>query len=328
MSTEEKLMQRVINLIEKRGQSSVKKSSTLAKLDITTYEPLNGAIKYFVDEFWFDFLHPALISLACESVGGRPEITVDIGAAFVLLAGAADIHDDIIDESTSKGPQLTVYGKYGRDIAVLSGDLLLMKGLYVLNEGLGSISQDKRQMILDSINQAFLEMCGGESKETSWRRRMNISREDYLEIIKQKVAASEAATRIGAILGCGTESEIELLSHYGRTFGILMTLRNEFIDVFEADELGNRLKKECLPLPILIAFQDDSRKKEILQLLQNKLTEKSIERILDLTLDFGETQKLVNDMKNWIENENSLISPLKHCKKELEFWLLATTEDI
>lgn len=328
MAPEEKLMKQAINLIEKRGQKAVEAARKIAFLDDTQYEPLNEAIKYFMDEFWFDFLHPALISLACEAVGGNVEDATGIGAAFVLLAGAADIHDDIIDESEIKEPYPTVYGKFGRAIAVLSGDILLLKGLYTLDEELKAVSKDKQKVILESTRKAFLELCGGEAREASWRGKMEISREDYLEIIKQKAVASEAAARIGAILGGGTEREIELLGHYGRTFGILMTLRNEFIDVFEPEELGNRFEKECLPLPILIAFHDNSRKTEILQLLGKKLTKKNIERIVDLSMGFKETQILVRDMKKWVENEFSVLSHISHCKEDLELLLLALLEDI
>ncbi len=328
MAPEEKLMQRAMDLIEKRGQKAVEKSRQLARQENTEYGPLNEAIKYFMEEFWFDFLHPALISLACEAVGGTAEEATDIGAALVLLAGAADLHDDIIDESKIKEPFQTVYGKFGRDIAVLSGDVLLLKGLFVLSEGLKPFSKDKEKLVLESVRQAFLELCGGEARETDWRRKMEISTTDYLEIIKQKSAGSEAATRIGAILGGGTAREVEILAHYGRTFGILLTLRNEFIDVFEPNELRNRLKKECLPLPVLIAFHDETRKSKILQLLKKELTAKNVEIILDLSLDFKESRLLVEDMKSWVENEISLISAIPNCQKDLKFLLQAALEDI
>ena len=66
------------------------------------YEPLREALRYFMEELCYDASHPTLLSLACEAVGGNPDATTDIGAALVLLAGAADIHDDIIDQSLTK----------------------------------------------------------------------------------------------------------------------------------------------------------------------------------------------------------------------------------
>ncbi len=321
-------MQRAIDIMQNRGQIAVEKSKQFALQDDTGYKPLNEAVKYFMDEFWFDFLHPALISLACEAVGGKVEKTVNIGAAIVLLAGAADIHDDIIDESMIKEPYPTVFGKFGRDLAILAGDALLLKGLYVLHDGCVPLSKQQKQGVLESVKRAFLEICGSEAKEASLRGKTDISEEDYLGIIRQKAAASEASTRIGAILGGGTKKEIEILGHYGRTHGVLFTLRNEFIDIFEADELKNRIEKECLPLPVLLALKDSSTRTEILQLLKKELTEDTIEKILDLSIDFKETQVLISDMKKWAEKEITLISPLPHCKEALSLTLRATLEDI
>jgi geranylgeranyl pyrophosphate synthase len=256
------------------------------------------------------------------------EETVNIGAAMVLLAGAADIHDDIIDESVIKEPYPTVFGKFGRDIAILAGDALLLKGLYVLHEGCLPLAKYQKQGVLESVKRAFLEICGSEAREASLRGRMDISGGDYLDIIRQKAAAAEASTRIGALLGGGTKKEINLLGHYGRTYGVLMTLRNEFIDIFEVDELKNRAEKECLPLPILLALKKGSTRTAILQLLKKKLTEDNIEKILDLSIDFEETRLLTMDMKKWVEKEISLISPLLYCKQSLELLLWAALEDI
>jgi len=328
MGSEEKLMQHAINLIQELGQKGVERSRILALQEKTGYEPLNDAIKYFMEEFWYDFLHPALISLACQAVGGNAEDTIDIASGIVLLAGAADIHDDIIDQSKIKEPYLTVFGKFGRDIAVLAGDVLLLKGANILQEGSMPLSKDKARAIMESVKQAFLELSGGEAREANLRGKIEISRRDILDIIQQKAAASETATRIGAILGSGTKKQIEILSHYGRTYGTLMTIRNEFIDVFEPEELKNRVENECLPIPILLAFKDNLRKEKILRLLEKEMTPKNVEMILDLSMDSEETQALIKDMKKWVEKECVSVSPLQYCKKELRLLLIATLEDI
>jgi geranylgeranyl pyrophosphate synthase len=327
MTANKKLMQQAIDLIEQRGQEAVEKSRQIALEDKTLFKPLDDSIKYFMDEFWFDFLHPALISLACEAVGGKKEDAVQIGAAMVLLAGAADIHDDIIDESKIKEPYETVFGKFGRDIAILAGDTLLLKGAYLLNETAFYLSKKKSTVILESIKKAFFELCGAEAREASIRRKNELSKTEYLDILKHKSTSSEAAMRIGAVLGGGTEKEIELLGHYGRTFGLLMNLRNEFIDVFEEDELQNRLQKECLPIPILLAFGESDRKEKIMNLL-NKLSAKNIKKIVDLSLGSKETTGLVKKMKKWAEEEISLISTLTLCKAELGLLLCAALEDL
>ena len=62
-------------------------------------------------QYWHDVTRPALLSLICEAVCGDPYITTPIGVSMTLISGGIDIHDDIVDQSKSKGPQQTVYGK-------------------------------------------------------------------------------------------------------------------------------------------------------------------------------------------------------------------------
>jgi geranylgeranyl pyrophosphate synthase len=328
MNSEEKLMHRVICLLQERGQKSVELSRQIALENKTGYKPIDEAIRFFVNDFWFDVLHPALVSLSCEAVGGKTEETVDIGAAIVLLAGAADIHDDIIDRSTVKEPIPTVFGKFGHDVAILTGDALMVNGLYALHESCIPLSKNKAREILDSIKKAFFEICGAEAQEASLRGKKDISRQEYIDIIRRKVAAAEATTRIGAIIGGGTEKEIELLSHYGRTYGMLMSLRDDFVDLFEPDELRNRIKNECLPLPILLALSDDSRRSAILQLLNEEINERTVEKMLDLSIEAGETQKLISDMKCWIEKEVASLGAFVQRNDNLVLLLRATVEDL
>ncbi len=51
--------------------------------------------------------------------------------------------------------------------------------------------------------------------------------------MRMKAASVEADMRIDAIVGGGNEKEIEALTKYGRILGMLATLREEFIDVFD-----------------------------------------------------------------------------------------------
>ncbi len=63
---------------------------------------------------------PALITLSCESVGGKMEKFVGIGAALTLFVEAANIHDDLIDQTLIKHKRKTTFGKFGADVTLLS----------------------------------------------------------------------------------------------------------------------------------------------------------------------------------------------------------------
>ena len=323
-----KLMEKVKKLLEERGRKAyeVAREETLSQE--IGYEPVRDALEYFIGELWHDFQHPALLSLACESVGGKPENTTLVGAALVLLTGAADIHDDIIDQSRTKGSKPTVFGKFGRDIALLVGDALLLKGFMLLHKACERLPRKQGEKIISSVREAFFEIGVAEAKETSFKGNWDVTPEEYLDIIRMKASIAEATARIGAILGGGNSRKINALAHYGRTLGILMTIRDDFIDLFEPDELRNRIDNECLPLPILYAFRNPRKKSEVVRLLRkSKITEQETQDILDLIMDTKEVQKLKKEMQSLITSEN-LLSIIKTNINTFELLLQSTVEDL
>src|SRR5665647_1836762 len=98
----ENLTERVQNFITEYGEDGyqIAKKSILQDRKIT--EQVKQVLNYFMEECWPNKQHPALISLACEAVGGNRDSPNEVSAALVLLTGAADIHDDIIDKSKTK----------------------------------------------------------------------------------------------------------------------------------------------------------------------------------------------------------------------------------
>ena len=327
--SEKKLMEQAASILNDKGQSSVE----LAKVEILKEKvqnsSLEAALKYFIED-WNDILHPALLRLACEAVGADSDSTTQIGAAIVLIAGGADIHDDIIDQSVVKGQKQTVFGKYGVNIAVLAGDALLLKGIYLLHESCDLLDKAKKRTILRIVKEAFLESSSAEAMEVSLRGRIDIEKEKILSMIFQKVATAEAVTRIGAVLGNATEGNVAMLGHYGRSLGMLLTLRDEFVDIFEVDELVNRAEREILPLPILLALNDETKKGKLLKFFEKgqKLREEDIDEILDLSLETQPSRDLLEFMKKLITEEKNKLPSFVKDKNNLELLLDSTLENL
>jgi geranylgeranyl pyrophosphate synthase len=248
---------------------------------------------------------------------------------LVLLAGAADIHDDIIDQSLTKDSKPTVFGKFGKDIAILIGDALLFKGLLMLHEDCEPLAKEQKKTVLELSKYAFFELGKAEAQEAGLRGKLNLSADAYLDIIKAKVSVAEAAAKIGATIGNGTQKEVEALGYYGKTLGLLMTIRDEFIDVFEFEELSNRFKNECLPLPVLYALQDPVRRKMIIQLLKRgKMTEDEMERITDLIVNAEATRKLREEMDHLIRKATQRLRFIRKNRGLFALLLESTVEDL
>ena len=284
MSSEDKLMLQVQTLLTERSEKAITLAKEAVMSEQMKYAPLHEALCYFMQEIWFNAApHPTLMSLTCEAMGGDPDATAEISAAIILLTGAADIHDDIIDQSITKDSKPTVYGKYGKDIAIIAGDVLWFKGMLMLNEACQAFSKPQKQAILELAKQSFFDIGSAEANESHLRRNLDIQPQEYLDIIKMKASVAGAAAKIGAIVGGGTAMEVKSLGQFGENLGLLMTIRDEFVDIFEPDELKNRFSNECLPLPVLYAFQDVALKKQIKRILeQAEITESDAEKIAEL----------------------------------------------
>ncbi len=326
--TNKKIIQVTDNL-RQRGQNALEISKIAVLKEKIKHEPLRQALNYFIDTTWAKILHPGLLSLYCEAAGGKPEETTQVGAAMILLVAAADIHDDIIDQSVLKNSELTVYGKFGKDIAVLAGDAMLIEGVYLLHEAVKGLSEEKKRAILILVKQAFFDLSSAEADETIFRGKMDLDGKKYLKLLRKKTAVAQATAKIGAILGDGTPSVVKLLGKYGDALGLLLTLRDEFIDVYEPSELTNRVRNEILPLPILFALMDQTKKDALLALLStSKISEKRAEAILDIVIAAKETEELKAYMRKLVYFGTNSISSLPFCKEELKTLIEALLEDL
>lgn len=320
MNTTAGLMESVKGILEKRGRKAVETAEheVLNKFnDGAIFE----ALKYFMQVTLQGTLpvFPALISLSCEIAGGKTEKTVTIGAATMLMAVAADLHDDIIDQSVEKYSNLTVFGKFGRDIALLAGDKLLFQGLMLLHKECESLPREQGKSILNLTSHAFFEISQAEAMETGLWKRLDLSPQEYFMLIKKKTVVHEVHSKIGAILGGGDSRIVEKLGEYGRTFGIVSSIREEFIDLMESQELKNRVMNECPPLPMLFALQNSKIKAEILPILQSReFTEKNILRIIQTVSSTIEAQKLKNEMGLMVQKGVKSLTFIKRPALKLE----------
>jgi geranylgeranyl diphosphate synthase type II len=65
-----------------------------------------------------------LTLLACEAVGGNPNVALDAAASIELLHNFTLIHDDVMDNAALRRGKPTVYKKWDSNTAILAGDVL------------------------------------------------------------------------------------------------------------------------------------------------------------------------------------------------------------
>ena len=267
---QEKVIEEIRKLMEERGRKPLEMARKAVLEEKIECKEAKEALHYFITEYWHDLARPTLLSICCEAVGGDPNATIPFAVPLSLISGALDIHDDIIDQSKTKHGRPTVYGKYGKEIALLTADALLFKGFTLLQEACMKIPKRKALKIMKTIKDMFYELGDAEAQELKLRGRLDITPEEYLRIIEKKAADVEAHTRIAAIIGNGTYKEQTVLGRYGRLLGIVILLGDDIMDMFDYEEMRHRIKMEHLPLPVIYALQKEKTKKVITLFLKSK----------------------------------------------------------
>ncbi len=311
-------MARVKDNLTERSLLSLRRAESWAKENVSD-KMCRSALSHLFS-YWKDYTRPALMSLACEVVGGDPTLTKDIASSLILVGAGIDIHDDIIDQSPRKDHGQTVLGARGIEVTLILGDILFVKGFVSLASNLidCGLSPGKVQSILVVIKNLLLELSNAEAGELELRGRIDITPRRYLRLTRMKAADVEAYMRIGSILGGGSETETEALARYGRALGMIAILRDDLADMLDfRRELPHRIKYEHLPLPILYALNNLTNRKRIESLLRrSKIQEGAAKELFKITYEADGLvgyEKAIKKLVYSCQRELNVLPPSEAC---------------
>ena len=183
-------------------------------------------------------IRPIILLLSAESVGRADENTYSAACAVEFLHTESVIHDDIIDEEIFRRQKDPFHIKYGYNTAILTGDFVL--GL-ILNIS----SRLNNPRITKDLATTAMLMSEGEIIEGRLGTSEDVTFNDYLKVIEYKTStAFEVAARLGAVMGGGTEKQIEALTEYGKNIGIAYQIKDDLLDWKNEDKLFNLLIKK------------------------------------------------------------------------------------
>jgi octaprenyl-diphosphate synthase len=203
-------------------------------------------------------VRPALAILSAKYCGDLTENTVSLGAALEMLHVATLIHDDIIDNSAVRRKQKTLNFKWGNEISVLMGDYVFASSFYLM-------AKDLPKEVVSSLADTTNVICHGEISETFNRFNVDLTEEQYLEVIKEKTAVLFAAScQTGAMLAGGDAETVESLYRFGLGIGMAFQVIDDTLDfVGKQTKVGkpvmSDLREGKLTLPVLYCLSSSTK---------------------------------------------------------------------
>lgn len=174
-------------------------------------------------------IRPLLVLLAAqlynEDVGNvlLPAAGVEVFHNFTLM------HDDIMDKAPLRRGQQTVHEKWNANIAILSGDVMLLRA-YQLFLGVPS---DKLARVLNLFSETAAQVCEGQQQDMNFEQREQVSIQEYIRMITLKTAVLLGfSLELGAILHEAPDADAEHLKQFGNNIGIAFQLRDDLLDVY------------------------------------------------------------------------------------------------
>ena len=229
-------------------------------------------------------IRPIILLLSTESVGKIDENAFSGACAIELLHTESVIHDDIIDNETKRRQKDPFHIKYGYNTSVLTGDFVL--GL-ILNI---SSRLDNPRITKDLATAAML-MSEGEILEGKLEESEDTTFDDYLKVMEYKTAtAFEMAAKLGAVIGGGSEEQIESLAEYGKNIGIAYQIRDDLMDWKNEDKLFNLLIKKSSDPRVVFNKKEEMLKKFSERALDSlrKIKESNAKNNLETLVKFTE----------------------------------------
>ena len=300
--------QTLINELQKRSSECNELVRSTFRSEKIEYADLRKALEHYFS-YWNDFTHPGLFSIAFEAAGGKSNRALRPQAAIAMIAAGFDIHDDIIDKSIQKHNYQTVFGKYGQDLALLLGNAFMINGLTLLELSILHLPAEVSTAIVETIKKCLFEVGNAHALELGFKGSSTVSARKYLKILEMKAASVEADMHIAALLASGKSEESEILRDYGRILGLLATLREEFVDIYDVAELKRRVRRETLPVPLMLATE--VRKKIMEKFMKTRLDQKDVETLMNLVFECEPVSELKKRMGRLCLEAQSLADRVK-----------------
>ncbi len=221
-------------------------------------------------------------------VAGTDEEAVKLAAVIEMIHAASLLHDDVIDEATTRRGVPSMNATEGSKQAIMMGDILYSKGFEELT------TFDRK--IAAKIASAVTQLSIGELKDVRMSRRFNPDADAYFAMIYQKTAALIEATAATAAILAGRDDKI--FGRYGRNLGVAFQIVDDILDITQSSEkLGKPAMhdfvegKTTLPYIYLYEALDERGRERLVSLHGKVLDEKEREWIVAAMESTGALRK-------------------------------------
>ncbi|WP_457680618.1 polyprenyl synthetase family protein [Thermovibrio sp.] len=256
-------------------------------------------------------VRPGLTIISGKMVGAPLERLIPVATVMEYMHTATLLHDDIVDGAKLRRGRPSVNEVFGNDVAVLVGDYMFAKAIYVLAVYGGP-------EVLKVASQTVQDMAEGELFQLEKIGDVNLTEEEYFSIIYRKTASLlSTCCECGGIVGGAEGREREALREYGKLIGYAFQLVDDAFDYVSTDEeigkpAGNDIREGKVTYPLLWALKraSEEEKRKIERILNTPNPSKEeVEKVRSFVLE-REGEKATYELaKEFVKKAKEALKP-------------------
>ncbi len=179
-------------------------------------------------------IRPLLSLMACNMFSDNVEPALAPALALEVFHNFTLLHDDLMDEAPVRRGKESVHLKWNANTAILSGDAMMVEAFRLCCKA----PEKVLKQTLDIFNNTAIEVCEGQMYDMEFENRMDVTEDEYLEMIRLKTSVLiAAALQMGALAGGASLEDAALLYDFGIHVGLSFQLLDDWLDTYSDPEV-------------------------------------------------------------------------------------------
>jgi len=262
-------------------------------------------------------LRPITTMLVADSINKSGNASMSFGVALEIVHNFTLVHDDVMDQDTTRRGMKTVHIAFGLSEAILAGDALFAKAFEVV--GNMDLDGESRSQLMSLLARAVIILAEGQQLDMEFEKLEKVSAEQYLKMIERKTAVLySAAAQGGAIVAGAPLTLQESMFEFGRLMGLAFQIRDDILCLRgDPKKLGKpkgsdiRNGKKTLIIIYALESLDGDKSKELKKILGKKdATDAEVDTAIELLDSAGAIDRAERVASEMIAKAKTLLDDL------------------
>ncbi len=257
-------------------------------------------------------LRPLLCLATARALDYAEDKHILLAASIEFIHTATLLHDDVVDESSTRRGTKTANILWNNQSSILVGDFLFSRAFQLM------VSTDSLE-ILEVLSDTSAVIAESEVLQLSQVRNVRTSIETYMKIIEGKTAALfSAASQTGAMISSSHLEYIENFKCYGKAIGLSFQLIDDYLDykgspLNMGKSIGDDFNSAKLTFPLISALKKgNSTERELIKnsLLKEPKDSEDLFKIIRIMEKYETLEETKMAARKWSNIANKSLQKL------------------